>query len=104
MSVTLKPGTRLYSAVSATELIVVKAPAGEVDLTIGGAPASTDAADRDESAGAAEGHDGDALMGKRYVDADDTIELLCTKPGPGLPAIGGEVLSLKDAKPLPASD
>lgn len=104
MSLTLKPGTRLFSAVSATELIVVRAPADDVDLTIGGSPALTDAADRDESAGAAAGHDGDALLGKRYVDADDTIELLCTKPGAGLPAVGGEVLSLKDAKPLPASD
>ncbi len=104
MSVSLKPGTRLYSAVSATELIVVKAPSDEVELTIGGAPALTDADGRDESVGAAEGHDGDAQMGKRYVDADDTIELLCTKPVPGLPAVGGAVLTLKDAKPLPASD
>ena len=39
MSLTLKPGTRLFSAVCATEMIAVKAPADAVDLTIGGAPA-----------------------------------------------------------------
>ena len=104
MTLALKPGTRLYSAVSATELIVVKAPSDEVDVTIGGAPALTEAEGRDESIGPADGHAGDALMGKRYVDTDDTIELLCTKPGSGLPALGGSLLSLKDAKPLPASD
>jgi hypothetical protein len=43
-------------------------------------------------------------MGKRYVDEADSVELLCTKPGDGLPALDGEVLQLKDAKPLPASD
>ncbi len=104
MSLSLKPGTRLFSAVCSTELIVVKAPADEVELTIGGSPALTDDGDRDPSAGAASGHDGGALVGKRYVDDGDTLELLCTKPGAGLPAIGGAVLSLKEAKPLPASD
>ena len=82
MAIALKPGTRLLSAVCATEMIAVRAPGGEVDVTIGGGTA----------------------MGKRYVDADDTIELLCTKPGDGVPALDGTPLVLKDAKPLPASD
>ena len=43
-------------------------------------------------------------MGKRYVDDAGTLELLCTKPGDGVPAVAGEVLQLKEAKPLPASD
>lgn len=104
MSLALKPGRRLYSAVCTTELIAVKAPADEVELTIGGAPALTEPAGRDESAGAADGHGGGTQMGKRYVDDGDTIELLCTKPGDGVPALDGALLSLKDAKPLPASD
>jgi len=104
MSLALKPGTRLFSAVCTTELIVVKAPAGEVDLTIGGAPALTDVAARDVSAGVADGHGSGALMGKRYVDEADSLEVLCTKPGDGVPAIAGTPLSLKEAKPLPASD
>ena len=45
-----------------------------------------------------------AAIGKRYVDEDDTVELLCTKPGEGVPALGGRPLTIKEAKPLPASD
>jgi hypothetical protein len=44
------------------------------------------------------------LMGKRYVDADGKFELLCVKPGKGNLSVSGVALSVKDAKPLPASD
>ena len=37
MSITLKPGARLFSSVCTTEMIAVKAPAEAVELTIGGA-------------------------------------------------------------------
>jgi hypothetical protein len=104
MPLTLKPGARVFSAVCTTEMIVVKAPAGEVDLTIGGAPALASVADRDGSGTVADGHGGGVAMGKRYTDTGDTIEVLCTKPGDGVPAVAGELLQLKDAKPLPASD
>ena len=43
-------------------------------------------------------------MGKRYVDAAGTVELLCVKPGKGTLAADGVALLLKEAKPLPASD
>jgi hypothetical protein len=43
-------------------------------------------------------------IGKRYVDAGGTVELLCVKGGQGSLSIGGVPLQLKDAKPLPASD
>jgi hypothetical protein len=43
-------------------------------------------------------------IGKRYVDAAGTLELLCVKHGQGSLSIGGVALQLKDAKPLPASD
>jgi len=102
MSLTLKPGARLFSAVCDTQLIAVKAPADAVDLTIGGTTALMEAAA--PSGSIADGHGGGALVGKRYVDDDGTIELLCTKAGDGLPAIGGLPLSIKDTKPLPASD
>jgi hypothetical protein len=104
VSINLKPGTRLFSAVCATEMIAVRAPGSDVALTIGGIEPVLDAAQRDASASPTEGHDGGTLMGKRYVDAANTIELLCTKPGAGAAAINGVVLSTKDAKPLPASD
>ncbi len=104
MSVMVKPGTRLFSAVCSTEMIAVKAPGTSVDVTIGGATPVLAAADRSGSGVIAEGHGGGAAMGKRYVDVEDTIELLCTKPGDGVPAVAGVLLQLKDAKPMPASD
>lgn len=104
MSVMVKPGTRLFSAVCSTELIAVKAPGVPVDVTIGGAEPVLAAADRPIGGTVAAGYGGGAAMGKRYVDADDAIELLCTKAGDGLPALGGALLELKDAKPMPASD
>lgn len=44
------------------------------------------------------------LIGKRYVDTADRIELLCVKSGQGALSIAGMALQVKDAKPLPASD
>ena len=104
MSMTFKPGARLFSAVCTTELIAVKAPAGEVDVTIGGVAPVSSAAERDGTGSVVDGYGGGAAMGKRYVDENGTIELLCTKPGDGLPALDGQLLQVKDAKPLPASD
>jgi len=104
MTTTLKPGTRLFSAVCTTEMIAVRAQGNDVALTIGGADPVASADERDASASPASGHDGGALIGKRYVDEANTVELLCTKGGPGVPAIDSTLLSIKDAKPLPASD
>lgn len=99
----MKPGTRLRSAVCTTELIVVKAPGADVDITIGGVPATL-AGEASDGGSVVDGHGGGSAMGKRYVDVDGTIELLCTKPGDGRPAVAGSLLELKDAKPLPSSD
>jgi hypothetical protein len=43
-------------------------------------------------------------MGKRYVDPDQTFEVLCTKGGDGSLSVGTDPLVPKEAKPLPASD
>ena len=104
MSIALKPGTRLFSAVCATEMIAVRATGDDVALTIGGAEPVLSAGDRDESGSPAEDHAEGSLLGKRYVNDDNSIELLCTKAGPGSAAIDGTLLAVKDAKPLPASD
>ncbi len=104
MSMTVKPGARLFSAVCSTEVIAIRVPPGEIDLTIGGAPPVASVAERADGATVEPGHDGGAAMGKRYVDTGDTIELLCTKPGDGIPALAGTPLELKAAKALPASD
>ncbi len=103
MPTAFKPGTRLYGRACTTELMIIRAPADAVEITIGGLPSATSAADRDGGS-IAEGHGGGSLMGKRYVDAAGTVELLCTKAGEGAGAVNGELLEVKDAKPLPSSD
>jgi hypothetical protein len=43
------------------------------------------------------------LMGKRYVD-ENGAEVLVTKAGKGTLSVGTTPLTIKEAKPLPASD
>jgi hypothetical protein len=104
VSLTLKPGARLFSAVCTTELMVVKTPKKELAITVGGVEPLLSAAGRDTSGAVTAGHDGGCAIGKRYVDESGELELLCSKAGPGVPAVDGVVLSIKDAKNLPASD
>lgn len=95
----MKPGTRLKSAVCDTEVMVIRA--GEGTIECGGAPM---AEDEQESGEPAANHSAGTLIGKRYVDAAGTFELLCVKPGKGSLSVDGEPLATKDSKPLPASD
>jgi hypothetical protein len=99
----LKAGARLKSTVCTTEVIVVKTPAGNVDVRCGGVPmvGATETVERGTPK--PEAATGTAL-GKRYVNADETLEILCTKAGDGALGLGDTLLSLKEAKPLPASD
>ena len=99
----LKAGARFQSTTCETQVVAVKAPAGDVDLRCGGAPMvelGTDAPKTDPAAG----FDGGTLMGKRYADDEVGIELLVTKAGAGALSIGETLVGLKEAKPLPASD
>jgi hypothetical protein len=100
----LRPGSRLRSAVDATEVVVVKPPAGPVDLRCGGHPMVPLGSGAGAGAAPSPDHADGTLLGKRYVDADQTLEVLCTKPGDGSLSIGDEPLQTKEAKPLPASD
>ncbi len=104
MSLEVKPGARYQSAVCDTQVAIVKTTESSVDLRCGGMPMHAMGADRDADAVPADGLDSGTQMGKRYVDADESVEVLCTKPGAGTLAIGDEALVLKDAKPLPSSD
>jgi hypothetical protein len=99
----IKPGIRIKSAVCATELMVIQAPAGDVDVRCGGAPMLDIKAEK-PSVAIDPNLKAGTQIGKRYVDAAGTIELLCTKPGEGTIALGSTPLVLKEAKPLPASD
>ena len=98
----LTPGTRLACLACATEIVVVTPPGSEVTITCGGETLVAPTADRDAAAHA-DGGDG-ALLGKRYVDADTGIEVLCAKAGEGSLAADGRTMDVKGAKPLPASD
>jgi hypothetical protein len=93
------PGTRLRVPGAATEIIVIR-PADAVTITCGGEPMSTDA----ESGTAGGAGSEQVVLGKRYVDADTGLEVLCTKTGPGPLAVNGRPMVQKSAKPLPSSD
>lgn len=104
MSMALRPGDRLFSTVCSTEMIVIKAPPGEITLTIGDAAPADDSADRPSPVRTSAGDGDGTRLGKRYVDESGDLELLCVKGGAGLPAVGGRLLQIRDAKPLPSSD
>ncbi|MBW8482635.1 hypothetical protein [Actinomadura parmotrematis] len=101
---TPRPGDQLASAVCTTRVVVVRVPAGTApEIACGGSPMVPAPAVRP-----APGQDGDAgaatLIGKRYVDGAGTLELLCTASGAGELTSDGVPLTVKAAKPLPASD
>jgi len=100
----LKTGSRLQSQVCDTQVIVIKAPAGEVELACGGHPMIDVGQSPAAGLTAAGGLDGGTQLGKRYVDAEDTVEVLVTKPGAGSLSLDGTALDIKSAKPLPSSD
>jgi hypothetical protein len=95
----MKPGSRLKSVACDSEVVVIRYGSGI--LSCGGAAMSDGVGDPAELDPA---QSGGTVMGKRYVDAAGTVELLCVKPGKGTLALDGLALMLKEAKPLPASD
>ena len=97
----IKNGTRLASQVCDTQVIVVRSADSLDALRCGGAPMGELNAARSGELDPAFA-DG-SVMGKRYVD-ETGAEVLVTKAGAGTLAVGQAVLSLKEAKPLPASD
>ncbi|MEH0421252.1 hypothetical protein [Streptomyces sp. B21-083] len=98
----LRPGDQLACTAGTTRVIVIRAPqqmSGPVEC--GGAemvPA------QDAPAPQPSGQAPDTLIGKRYVDPDDALELLCTASGSGRLTYGGKPLAVKPPKALPASD
>ncbi|CAN5700636.1 hypothetical protein BH11ACT8_BH11ACT8_05850 [soil metagenome] len=99
----LRVGLALASAVDSTNVIVTKAPEGDVELTCGGV-AMVVKGSAVPDATADPGHLGGTLVGKRYVDAAETLEVLCTKPGDASLALAGVPLVTAEAKALPSSD
>jgi hypothetical protein len=100
----LKPGLRLKSAVCATEVMIIRGLPAEAQLECGGremlAVTEQVPADARPDPALAQG----SLIGKRYVDAEERYELLCTKGGEGSLVLNGSPLGIKQAKALPSSD
>jgi hypothetical protein len=100
----MKAGLRLKSSVCSTQIMVIRAPAMQADIRCGGAAmvAPTEAAlpatrlDPTQAQG--------TLIGKRYVDAQDRVEILCTQGGAGSLMFDGVAMTVKQAKALPSSD
>jgi hypothetical protein len=109
----LRPGEQLASAVCTTRVAVIRAPVqGRPLIACGGEPMVPATSARPPASGngpAADGPDAHGtaaatLIGKRYTDAAETVELLCTSSGAGVLSCDGAPMTVKAAKPLPASD
>ena len=99
----IKNGTRLQSQVCDTQVIVVRSADSLDDLRAGGVEMVALDAEKDSGASRDPAFSDGNLMGKRYVD-EGGAEVLVTKAGAGTLSVGTTALSLKEAKPLPASD
>jgi hypothetical protein len=99
----IKNGTRLQSQVCDTQVIVVRSADSLDDLRAGGVPMVPLDAEKDAGATLDPAFSDGAVMGKRYVD-ENGAEVLVTKAGAGTLSVGDTALTLKEAKPLPASD
>lgn len=96
-----KPGTKLSSTVCKTQIMALRVPNEELEISCGGAPMQIgDPAEL----GAMSGENSGTLVGKRYTDEAETMEFLCTRGGEGSLAIKGYVIDIKAAKKLPSSD
>jgi hypothetical protein len=98
----LKAGGRLFSSVCETQIIVIKGLAGDHELSCSGATMTSTATGGTGSLEPqrAEG----TVLGRRYVNADETFEVLCVKAGGGTLCLDDTKLIPKQAKALPSSD
>ena len=101
---TLKPGLRLKSVVCGTEIMVIRAPSLDAVLACGGVEMLGINEVTPAGGSVSPTHAQGTLVGKRYVDAADRVEVLCTRGGDGSLALDGIAMSVKQAKALPSSD
>ena len=104
MPVKVKSGARLRSAVCGTQIVVIRAQESELDLRCGGRPMLPLDAARVAPGAPEPGYDTPTLLGKRYADEAETLEVLCTSGGKYALSLGAEPLAVKGPRPLPASD
>jgi hypothetical protein len=107
-SMQLRVGMRLASTSGPGEVVVVRAPQAPGELSCAGQPMREPTTQGEMPATSAPEAPSEPtaqiLLGKRYTSEDGSLEVLCTKPGPGPLAWNGIVLSVKAPKPLPSSD
>ena len=97
-----KPGVKLSSTVCKTQIMALRVPAEELDISCGGAPMQVG---EPEALGEIDASaSGGTLVGKRYTDEAETMEFLCTRGGDGSIAVAGYTIDIKAAKKLPSSD
>lgn len=102
MSTNFRPGEQLASTACSVRVVIVRAPADrEVVIACGGSP--MEAATGGRPAGAPV-KDAVTQLGKRYVNDDESVEVLCTAPGAGELTCDGVAMTVKSARALPASD
>ena len=102
MGVVVKAGTKLNSAVCKTQIMALRVPNEELEITCGGAVMGADA---DGQGGDIDNNlAGGTLVGKRYVNDGETMEFLCTRGGEGTLQVNSISLNVKQAKQLPSSD
>jgi hypothetical protein len=100
----IKPGLRLKSAVCSTEIMIIRAPPLPAHICCGGVEmlGTTEQPAPGVQLDPAQAHG--SLIGKRYVDAQDRVEILCTQGGAGSLMLDGLPMLVKQAKALPSSD
>lgn len=99
----VKTGARLACPDCPVEVVVTRAGEAPVHLACSGSELVALDSSRPQG-GHASTAEAAPQLGKRYVDEDAGLELLCTKAGTGELTCDGRALSLKAAKPLPSSD
>ena len=102
MGQTIKAGTKLSSSVCGAQIMALRVPADNLEITCGGAPMGTD--DSGDKGTINQELSGGTLVGKRYVDEGESMEFLCTRGGEGTVQVNGVSLDIKQAKQLPSSD
>ena len=84
--------------------MLFRSPKAPLSLECGGVPMLEQNVVAGTKAPGAPGFMQGTQVGKRYVDGEVAIELLCVKSGEGSLSVNQRALAVKDAKRLPASD
>ena len=92
---------KIYLGPSGVQIIVTKG--GDADLSDGDTLLLQKDSGEEFPEGTAPG-DGQLQLGKRYKSADESVEILVSKPGACDLRCGGEPMGLKESMALPSSD